>query len=472
MSEQINQYGIDTQKLLLSFMMSEPDLFARSRNIIKDEYFDNKLRPAVRNIQNYSDQYKSLPKPEQVKAATGIEIDILSDITESHGEWYLDTVEQFCRYRAIENVILEGPELLQKNRGAEIETRLRDAMLISLTRDLGSTYFADPMARLDRIKDNSNIVPTGWPSFDEKLYGGFARGSLNIFCGGSGSGKSLWMQNLALNWVEAGYNVLYVTLELSQDLTDFRIDHMVSGMTRSEIYRDSMRAAALITAAGRATKGTLTTKKFTEAGTTCNDLRAYLKEFQIQRGHAPDMILVDYLDLMYPNSAKVDPSNLFVKDKFVSEELRSIAGDYNIPLVTASQLNRQSVESSEFDHSHIAGGISKINTADNVFAILYTTSMREKGEYELQFLKTRSAAAVGHKIKMAIDAGTLRITDPGQGESSRPKTPTSDDLRNEMKAKTNDMLARKDIHSETEVKSSSKDAMLALISNVKNLKGD
>lgn len=427
MSEQINQYGFDTQKLLLSFMMSEADLFARSRNIIKDEYFDNKLRPAVRLIQDYSEQYKSLPKPEQVKAATGIEIDILTDITESHGTWYLDTIEQFCRYRAIENVILEGPELLQKNRGSEIETRLRDAMLISLTRDLGSDYFQDPMGRLDRLKDRSNIVSTGWPSLDDKLNGGFERGSLNIFCGGSGSGKSLWMQNLSLNWMLAGLNVIYITLELSQDLTDFRIDHMVSEMSRSEIFQNSYTAAAKITAKGRATKGSLTTRKFTEAGTTCNDIRAYLKEYQIQKGYKPNVILVDYLDLMYPNNGKVDAANLFVKDKFCSEELRSIAGDYNIPLVTASQLNRSAVETVEFDHSNIAGGLSKINTADNVFAILFTTAMRERGEYELQFLKTRSAASVGFKIKMDYNKSTLRITDPQ--DSSKDIVSTTNNIR-------------------------------------------
>lgn len=434
MSEEINQYGEETQKVLLSFMMSEPTLFARSRNIIKDEYFENKLRPAVRYIQEYSDQYKALPTNMQLKAQTGVDVQMLNEINDSHGEWYLDTIEGFCRYRAIENVVLDGPELLQKGRGSEIEARLRDAMVISLTRDLGSQYRADPLSRLERIRDTSNLVSTGWKKFDEKLFGGLSKGGLHIFCGGSGAGKSLWMQNLALNWVEAGYNVLYVTLELSQDLTDFRIDHMVSGMSRAEILSNIQHAAAIITAKSK-NHGDLTTKKFTEAGTTCNDLRAYLKEYIIQRGYAPDMILVDYLDLMYPNNAKVDPSNLFVKDKFVSEELRSIAGDYGIPLVTASQLNRQSVEASEFDHAHIAGGISKINTADNVFAILFTTSMREKGEYEIQFLKTRSAAAVGQKIKLMSNRDTLRITDAPE-DAAGPRTSTPDDLREEMKNKT------------------------------------
>jgi hypothetical protein len=471
MSEEINQFGEEVQKVLLTFMVSDADLFARSRNIIKDEYFDNKLRPVVRYIQEYSEQYKALPTTMQLTAMTGISLSVLTDINPAHGDWYLDTVEKFCRYRAIENVILDGPELLQKGAGAEIESRLREAMLISLQRDLGSQYSADPLGRLERLKDNKNIVPTHWKGIDNALYGGFARGSLNIFCGGSGSGKSLWMQNLALNWIENGYNVLYITLELSQDLTDNRVDTMVSGLSRGEMFSDIYTAAATISQKAKK-YGDLTTKKFSEAGTTCNDLRAYLKEYTIQKGYKPDRILVDYLDLMYPNNAKVDAANMFVKDKYVSEELRSIAGDYDVPLVTASQLNRGSVEATEFDHAHIAGGISKINTADNVFAILYTTSMREQGVYELQFLKTRSAAAVGHKVKMKIE--NLRITDgpdEGHGSHGGPRTATPSDVRDELKIKTQERMIETTKPAEQEaVVSPIKNKIADLISNMNKVK--
>ncbi len=470
MTEQLTQYNEEVQRVLLSFMMSDPTLFARSRNIIEDEYFENKLRPAVRFIQDYSDQYKSLPTKIQVKATTGIDIEAVDQKTiEAHGNWYLDTVEAFCRFRAIENTILDGPELLKTGRYGEIEKRLRDAMIISLTRDLGSQYYSDPLARIHRLRDNSNLISSGWPSLDDKLDGGLSRGGLHIFCGGSGSGKSLWMLNLALNKVEEGLNVVYFTLELSEDLTDSRVDSMVTGMTKAEIFSNAHRAAAIISKKGK-NSGDLTTKKFSEAGTTCNDLRAYLKEYRIQRGYDPDLICVDYLDLLYPNNAKIDAGNLFVKDKFVAEELRSIAGDYDIPMVTASQLNRQSVDSSEFDHAHIAGGISKINTADNVFAILFSTSMRERGEYELQFLKTRSAGSVGHKVKFAFDKATLRITERADGDDqTRGKTPPSDEMRQEMKAKT------EKLHQGREVNMGSapsvtplKDGIAGLINNMKN----
>ena len=101
------------------------------------------------------------------------------------------------------------------------------------------------------------------------------------------------------------------------------------------------------------------------SGSNTNDIRSYVKEFTIQKGVAPDVVLVDYLDLMFPVNKKISPTDMFIKDKFVSEELRNFAVEQQIVLVTASQLNRGAIEEVEYDQSHIAGGISKINTADN-----------------------------------------------------------------------------------------------------------
>jgi hypothetical protein len=122
-----------------------------------------------------------------------------------------------------------------------------------------------------------------------------------------------------------------------------------------------------------------------------------------------DALIVDYLDLMMPKNKKVSPSDLFVKDKYVSEELRNFAVDRNCLLATASQLNRASVEEIEYDHSHIAGGLSKVQTADNVIGIFTSRAMRERGRYQVQFMKTRSSSGMGHKVDLEFDVDTLRI---------------------------------------------------------------
>ncbi len=154
------------------------------------------------------------------------------------------------------------------------------------------------------------------------------------------------------------------------------------------------------------------------AQSNVNDIRAYCKELMVQSKTKLDFLCVDYLDLLMPVSAKVSPSDLFVKDKYVSEELRNLAKELNILFVTASQLNRSAVEEIEFDHSHISGGISKINTADNVFGIFTSRSMRERGQYQLQLMKTRSSSGVGQKIELDFNIQTLRITDSGGTEEN------------------------------------------------------
>jgi hypothetical protein len=155
------------------------------------------------------------------------------------------------------------------------------------------------------------------------------------------------------------------------------------------------------------------------SGKSTNDLRSYIKEYEIKTGSKLDVILVDYLDLMMPINKKVSPADLFVKDKFVSEELRNLSMELNVIFVTASQLNRGAVEEIEFDHSHIAGGLSKIQTADNVFGIFTSRAMRERGRYQIQLMKTRSSSGVGQKIDLEFDIDSLRIRDLAEDESGQ-----------------------------------------------------
>jgi replicative DNA helicase len=154
-----------------------------------------------------------------------------------------------------------------------------------------------------------------------------------------------------------------------------------------------------------------------------NAIRSYIKEVQIQTGIKVDFVMIDYLDLVMPVSVKVNPNDQFIKDKYVSEELRNLAKELGVLLITASQLNRSAVEEIEFDHSHIAGGISKINTADYVFGIFTSRSMRERGKYQIQCMKSRSSTGVGQKIDLEYNIETMRITDEDPEESRQQPTP-------------------------------------------------
>lgn len=249
------------------------------------------------------------------------------------------------------------------------------------------------------------------------------------------TGKSLFLQNLALNLVKQGLNVIYISLELSEELTSMRMDSMLTEVGTRDIFRSLDTVELKVAAAGRKS-GDLYIRQIPQ-GSTCNDLKVYLKNYEIERQKRPDVLIVDYLDLLFPNNKKINPGDLFIKDKFVTEELRGLGVERNMIVLTASQLNRSSVTEQEHDHSMIAGGISKIQTADNVISIFASAAMKERGQYQVQFLKTRSSSGVGSKVYLGFDPNTLRIFDLEDGGASIVAQSNASDVFEDLRRKNN-----------------------------------
>lgn len=430
-------YTAEVQTLFLRMMVTNAELYTRVANIMNAENFERSLRPVAMLFKEHGEKYNVLPDITQIKALTGIDIEHIPELNEGHFQWFLDEFEKFTKRQELERAILKSADLLEKGGDfSPVEKLIKDAVQISLQKDMGTDYFADPRSRLMALKSNNGQNSTGWASLDKALYGGFNRGELQIFAGGSGSGKSLVMQNLAVNWALAGFNGAYITLELSEGLCSMRIDSMMTDTSSRNIFREidniELKVKMMAKKAGKLRV------KYMPAQSNVNDIRAYCKELLIQTGVKLDYLCVDYLDLIMPVSVKVSPENLFVKDKYVAEELRNLAKELNILFVTASQLNRSAVEEIEFDHSHISGGISKINTADNVFGIFTSRSMRERGQYQLQLMKTRSSSGIGQKIELQFNIETLRITDDSTADdetSYRPQAPQPSPLETMTKVK-------------------------------------
>ena len=420
MAESVNA---DVQQLMIEMMLDNAECFVRVQNIFNPESFDRSLAHVARFISSHAEKYSALPTFEQVNASCNIKLHKPNGLKPEHYDWFYDEFESFCKRKALERAILKSVDLLDKGEFDPVEKLIKDAVQIGLTRDLGTNYYADPKARLQQIKEGRGQVSTGWPALDKLLYGGMNRGELNIFAGGSGSGKSLFMQNMAVMWSQIGLNGIYLTLELSENLCSMRMDSMVANISSRDIFKNLDDVELKVKMASK--KAGQLQIKYMPAQSNVNDIRAFMREYQIQTGIKPDFIMVDYLDLLMPVSAKVSPNDQFIKDKYVSEELRNLAKELDILLVTASQLNRAAVDEIEFDHSHIAGGISKINTADNVFGIFTSRAMRERGRYQLQLLKTRSSSGVGMKVELSFDVDSLRITDDGEAAAPGGKSPNS-----------------------------------------------
>jgi len=427
----IKDYGEDVQMMLVSVLLSDEEVFSRCANILNVKYFVNKLRPAVRFLLQFTEQYKTLPTHVQMRAQFGMEFEKMDRMPAALQQAFLDQIEEFCKNRALADAVLSAPDLIAKGAYAEVEKKVKEAILVGLNSNIGIRYYDDPRARLMKIKSSNGTVSSTWKSVDNKLYGGLNRKELTIWCAGSGGGKSLTMQNQAVNMSKEGLNVVYISLELSEEMISMRLDSMVSGVASKDIFQRLDDVEIKVLLAGKRAKD-LHVKQMPQ-GTTTNDLRAYLKNYEIETGHKCDVLVVDYLDLMFPNNKKIDVSNLFVKDKFITEELRGLCVEKSMVGVTASQLGRSSVNEMEMDHSHISGGISKIQTADNVIAILATPAMKERGQYQFQFLKTRSSSGVGSKVVMGFDVDTLRIFD--MEEDNMPPVKTATDMMADLRRK-------------------------------------
>lgn len=410
-----NNYSYDIQKIYLEMFLSDAETFIRCQNIFDPENFDQRLKNTAKFITDYVDKYKVMPDPDIINASCRADLHP-AVLPKENYEWLMEEFEKFSRHKGLERAILKSADLLEKGEYGPVEKMIKDAVQISLNKDMGTDYFDDPRARLTGLKDSNGQISTGWPGVDKKLYGGFNKGELNIFAAASGGGKSLFLANLAVNWAMAGLNVIYLTFELSEALVAMRIDSMITGIATREIFKNIDDVELKVKLAHKQS-GNIQIK-YMPSGKNCNDIRAYLKEYQVKKSKKPDVLLIDYLDLMMPLSVKVSPSDLFVKDKYVSEEIRNLAMETQCITVTASQLNRSAVEEIEFDHSHISGGLSKIMTADNVIGIFTSRAMKERGRYQIQFMKTRSSSGVGQKVDLEFNVDTLRISDLGYEEDT------------------------------------------------------
>ena len=460
----LKDYGPEIQKLFLEMMVQDAESYIRVHNIFNPSNFDRLLKPVAEFIKTHTEEFKTMPDRAQIKAVTGVTLTEIPDMITGHYDWFLSEFEKFTRRQELERAILKSADLLEKGDYNPVEKLIKDAVQISLTKDIGTEYFNDPRGRLMLLKSNNGQVSTGWPTLDRLLYGGFNRGELQIWAGGSGSGKSLFMQNLSVNWSQTGLNGVYITLELSEGLCSMRMDSMMTNTSAKEIFRDIDNVEMKVKLVGK--KSGHLRIKYMPAQSTVNDIRAYMKELEIQTKVKMDFLCVDYLDLLMPVSAKVSPNDLFIKDKYVSEELRNLAKELDVLFVTASQLNRSAVEEVEFDHSHISGGISKINTADNVFGIFTSRAMRERGRYQIQLMKTRSSSGVGQKVDLEFNIETLRITDLGEeAQENNLRGANASTILNQIRTSSNTSPVGDIPKISAEVNSSKLKSMLAGLKN-------
>ena len=182
----LNDYGLEVQKLFLEILLNDAESFVRVQNIYNPANFDKGLQSAAKFVKTHYDEHGALPIFEQVSAATGVSLSKLSELPDGTIEWFMEEFEGFTKREELSRAILKSYDLLEKGDFGPVEKLIKDAVQISLQKDMGTDYFDSPSERNNRYFNSGGQVSTGWPSLDKILYGGFSRGELNVFAGGSG----------------------------------------------------------------------------------------------------------------------------------------------------------------------------------------------------------------------------------------------------------------------------------------------
>lgn len=419
--------SLKKQTLLLQYLGSSPELFIKCSSIVKANYFDPELRKTVQFLQDYYNKYNGIPTPLQINAETGFDLEPI-ELQRHEVEYCSDNVEEFCRTQAVVDEVSKSAIAIAEGNLSDIVERIRDAVMISLDKDMGTSFFESEeeiQRRMEeRILENP-ATSTGWDNLDRLMNGGLRRGELCMFSAGSGVGKSIALTNSTLSFCLRGYNVLYISLELQEDMIVERMEMMLTGPnTREEKAADAAGLSKIIKSKSK-NAGRIDIKYMAADEANSNMFLAYIKEYEAQHGFPPDALVVDYLDIMATNE-RMQNANAFDVDKKKATQLRAIGNsEYNMFMLTASQENRSAVGETEKSHAMIAGGLSKINTVDYYISIIMTDGMRAMGVADFLMLKARSSDGVGKRAAMTWNPEWL-LFEAMKGDDGIKKSSTID----------------------------------------------
>jgi archaellum biogenesis ATPase FlaH len=404
----------DTQYLYLRAMLHNPDIFTRVNPIVNAKFFDERFQDGIKFMKEHFEKYRTLPSASIFKTATKLDAGTPQENKVDRGdkEWMQDNIAEFCRTQAAIDAVRQSLPLIEAGRYDDIVTLVKRAAEIRLNVDIGIDYFNDPQSRLEQ-DESEDLLSTGWKDVDAVIGGGCGRQELVFYLAPSGGGKSVSMLNHGINLLMQGYHGVYISLEMRDKKVALRADQMITRMTSGMVNLNKREVADELQKFSEKFGSKFFIKRMRETTTTSTDINAYINQLEVQYHFRPDFIIVDYVDIL--GSAHASYDNLFLKDKFVSEEIRALGFDWNALVITASQLGKHSTEAinegKKMHQGDVQGGSSKTNTADLMIACIKTDAMHEAGEYKFEFPKARNSDANTKFVMMGWDKDSLRITD-------------------------------------------------------------
>jgi replicative DNA helicase len=420
------------ENLILRSLVHNEDYSRKVIPFIEPDYFhDSSERVLFEEIAQYMVKYNSRPSKE----ALGIEVEDRNSLTETEvhdirnilstfdevtgtDEWMTDSTEKWCKKQAIYNALMESVGIAngdskQKTEDA-IPSILSSALAVSFDSNVGHDYIEDASERFDFYTRKEDKIPFDIELLNKITKGGLTNKSLNIALAGTGVGKSLFMCHVAAASLMQGKNVLYITAEMAEEKIAERIDANLLNVNIQDLSNlPKQMFEGKVDKLAKKVQGSLIIKEYPTAQAHSGHFKALLNELQLKKNFRPDIIFIDYLNICASSRIKSGANaNSYTLVKSIAEELRGLAVEFNLPIVSATQTTRSGYGNSDVDITDTSESFGLPATADLMIALISTEELEELGQIMVKQLKNRYNDPTIHKrFVVGIDRAKMRLYD-------------------------------------------------------------
>jgi len=441
------QFGSGFQSKVISSILSDQKFISTISDILEPQYFDSEANKwLVENIKKYFFEYKTVPTLEVLKIKIDsisndiLQISVIDNLKKSWRnrestdlKFVQEQTIEFCKNQVIKNAIMESVDLLEHGKYEEIKALVDDAMKAGAERDLGHDYVEGFEERLTNA--TRDTIETPWDVVNEIMDGGLGKGELGVIVAPAGIGKSWTLQAIGAYLLREGKTVIHYTLELNQNYVGVRYDTVISGVPTSNIkfYKEEVRKKI------DSIEGKLLIKYYPTRSATVQTLASHLKQVELQ-GIIPDLVIVDYADILRDVSNYKEVRHQLGN---IYEDLRGLAGECEVPIWTASQANRSSLEEDVIDASKVAEAYSKVMTADFILSVSRKVEDKIANTGRFHVIKNRFGIdGITYPATINTNTGSILVYESSTqgGKEVQGKMDNSEEyLRKQLSNKFNDM---------------------------------
>ena len=423
------------ENLVIKNLLLDEEYVRKAMPFIKAEYFSELLEKNLYNVINkYFTEYNALPTKEALEIEVGQlgnisdeqhrqTIQYIRDIDDEKSEydWILDTTENWCKERAIYLALMESIKIAEgndeKRATGAIPSILSDALAVSFDNHIGHDYLQDYEERYEFYHQTEEKIPFDLEFFNRITKGGLPNKTLNIALAGTGVGKSLFMCHVASSILLQSKNVLYITLEMAEEKIAERIDANLLSVDIQQLDQlPKMMFDSKVNKIAKKTQGQLIIKEYPTASASVGHFRALLNDLALKKSFKPDIIFIDYLNICASSRySKLGNVNSYSYIKAIAEELRGLAVEANVPIVSATQTTRSGYGSSDVDLTDTSESFGLPATADLMFALISTEELEEINQIMVKQLKNRyNDPTLNKRFVVGIDRAKMRLYDVEQ----------------------------------------------------------